>query len=271
MPKAGEVSYLRNIGADGVRHAVNKPFSDAERGRQLAQLGAILSLLPPPPARLLDVGCGTGWTSVFFARSGYEVLGVDIAADMIHHAKQNRDRAGLTNLSFAVCDYEEMAFRGEFDCAIFYDSLHHAVDEVAAIRKAFEALAPGGVCVTSEPGQGHQEKSAEVVRKYQVTEKDMPPEKVVALGRQAGFRAWQIFPNVYDLGARIYRALQSAEPSFAAPGLLKRLVFGLLMRGLGIRANGVFPSRVAELYYFKHLARCFRAAAQAGGIVRLVK
>jgi hypothetical protein len=46
---------------------------------------------------------------------------------MIDHANQLRDRAGLDNLRFAVGDYEDMPFEGEFDCAVFYDALHDAV------------------------------------------------------------------------------------------------------------------------------------------------
>src|SRR6516164_2425848 len=106
MAKQGERDYLKKLNADSVRHAVNKPFSDPDCGSYLMEIGAIMTLLPPPPARLLDVGCGTGWTSLFFARRGYEVVGVDIAPDMIHHANENKQRAQLDNVRFLVCDYE---------------------------------------------------------------------------------------------------------------------------------------------------------------------
>ena len=79
MAKQGEIDYLKNIGQDGIQHAVHKPFSDPECGKYLSELGAVFTLLPPPPARLLDIGCGTGWTSRFFARRGYEVVGIDMA------------------------------------------------------------------------------------------------------------------------------------------------------------------------------------------------
>src|SRR5262249_22752842 len=188
MAKSGEIDYLRNLGAQGVRHAVDKPFSDPGCGRYLAEMGATLALLPPRPARLLDLGCGTGWTSVFFARAGYDVVGLDIAPDMVAHARDNAARAGLDGPEFVACDYEEMDFDGEFDAAVFFDALHHAVDEAAAVRGAYRALRPGGVCVTSEPGEGHHQSPAarEAVRKYNVTEKEMPPRRGVELGRRGG-------------------------------------------------------------------------------------
>jgi SAM-dependent methyltransferase len=111
MAKQGEIEYLRKIGAAGVRHAVGKPFTDPYCPAHLMQIGAVMLLLPPPPARLLDLGCGTGWTSLFFGRRGYDVVGADIAPDMIEHANRLRDHASLDNLRFAVRDYEEMAWR----------------------------------------------------------------------------------------------------------------------------------------------------------------
>ena len=129
MTKQGEIDYLRSIGDAGRRFTINKPFSDPNCAGHLLELGAILTLLPPPPARLLDVGCGTGWTSRLFARRGYDVVGVDISPDMVAQARRD---SILDNLRFLVGDYEEMQFDEAFDAAVFYDSLHHALDETQA-------------------------------------------------------------------------------------------------------------------------------------------
>jgi SAM-dependent methyltransferase len=223
MAKSGEIAYLRNIGPAGVAHAVNKPFSDPECSKYLAEMAAVLAILPPPPARLLDLGCGTGWTSAFFARAGYHVVGVDLAPDMIAEARRAGDRAGQPRLEFRVYDYEDLPFVDEFDAAVFYDSLHHAVDEQLAVCKAHQALRPGGVCVASEPGKGHSKSAAarHAVRMFDVTEKDMPPDKIFALGRRAGFQRFQVFPHAYDVHYRLYwRAM-------GRTGWLRRLYRGL--------------------------------------------
>src|SRR5262245_39004338 len=94
MGKQGEIDYLRNLSEPEVRHAKHKPFSDTGCGAYLMEIGAVMSLLPVPPARLLDVGCGTGWTSRFFAHRGYDVVGLDIAPDMVDHAEELRVREG---------------------------------------------------------------------------------------------------------------------------------------------------------------------------------
>jgi SAM-dependent methyltransferase len=204
MAKQGEIDYLARIGPDVLRQVLRKPFSDANRHLHLMQLGAILSLLPPVPARLLDAGCGTGWTSLFYAKSGHDVVGVDIAPDMIEQANRLKEQERVENVRFVVYDYEDMPFDACFDAAVFYDALHHAVDEGLALRAVHRALAPGGVCVTSEPGRGHAAEAAEVARRFGVTEKDMPPARIIAAGRRAGFRQFRVFPNTRHLVESTY-------------------------------------------------------------------
>jgi len=195
MAKQGEIDYLRNIGPEGQEHAFNKPFSDINCGRYLVDLGIIMSLMPPPPAKLLDLGAGTGWTSVFFARRGFNVVGQDIAPDAIELANKNKERNNLNNLDFVQNDYEKMSFREEFDIAIFYDSLHHCIDEEKAMQSAYDALRKGGILITVEPGEGHanSEASKRTVEKFGVTEKDMPPRLIISVGKKIGFKRAQVY------------------------------------------------------------------------------
>lgn len=195
MAKQAEIDYIENIGPIGMQHALNKPYSDPRCGNYFLDLGNIFMLLPTPPARLLDLGVGTGWTSVLFARKGYDVVGQDIAPAMIELALQNQQATALNNLSFMVSDYESLGIAEQFDCAVFYDSLHHAADEQAALCAVYRALKPDGICIAVEPGKGHHlsEGSLRAVEQYGVTEKEMPSYKIMQLGRQAGFSRSRIF------------------------------------------------------------------------------
>ncbi len=197
MAKQDEIDYVARIGQLGALHAQGKPFSDPDCGRLLADLGGVFMVLPKAPARLLDLGCGSGWTSVFFARRGYTVTGQDIAPDMIALAERNRVESDVANLDFRVCDYEALGFHEEFDAAVFYDALHHAEDPAAALRNVYRALRPGGVLVTIEPGVGHAdaEHSRAAVESFGVTEQDMPPRVIWRLGRAAGFRSARVYPT----------------------------------------------------------------------------
>jgi ubiquinone/menaquinone biosynthesis C-methylase UbiE len=207
MSKRGEIEYLKKIGESGIKHAINKPFSDDMCARYFFELGAIFSLLPPLPAKLLDLGCGTGWTSVFFAKRGYDVTGTDIAPDMISNAIQLKENSRLVNLSFMTADYETMEFEEEFDAVLFFDSLHHAVDEKNALQSAYMALKENGICITVEPGSGHHNNLAtrKVIEKYDTTEKDMDPAYIKTIGRLAGFRIINVYPPPDSLRRIFYQ------------------------------------------------------------------
>jgi SAM-dependent methyltransferase len=195
--KQGEVDYLKNIGAAGMQHAYDKPFSDPTCASNLISMGIIMSLLPHPPARLLDLGCGTGWSSAFYARRGYRVVGQDIAPDMIEYAERNRARYEAADLEFVCSDYESLSFAEPFDCAVFYDALHHAVDEHAALASVFRALRPGGVLITHEPGAGPSTSpdSIRAMELYGVTEKDMPPSHIRDLCLKIGYSRFEFIPD----------------------------------------------------------------------------
>ena len=208
MAKQGEVEYLSRAGPQFVEHARGKPYSDAQCGAMLSDLGGVLMLLPSPPARLLDLGCGSGWTSTLLARRGYEVVGQDIAPDMITLAESTAHEEATRPPRFVVSDYESLAFLEEFDAALFYDSLHHAVDPHAAMASAFRALKPGGILVTLEPGAGHaaSEAARNAIAAFDVTERDMPPRLVGALGREIGFREVVVYPMPKALAQLQYQS-----------------------------------------------------------------
>ncbi len=230
MSKAGEIGYLNKIGPEGVRHAVNKPFSDEDCGVYLVRMGVVMMLLPAPPARLLDLGCGVGWTSAFFARRGYTVTGIDLAPDAIEQAAARWHDLG--GLEFRVADFEQPGGDPQYDCAVFFDSLHHAADGRAALAYACRLLKRGGVCVTSEPGAGHATTAASIAAKdsYDVTEKEVRPEHVLRLAREAGFRTARVYPSAERVAASVYaqRNVPASGWVRVAQNVLPQPVVGML-------------------------------------------
>ena len=76
--------------AAGRHHAMRKPFGDENCTRHAINISVLFSLLPPPPGRIVEFGCGTGWLSLILAERGYEVVGIDISPDAIVIAEQLR-------------------------------------------------------------------------------------------------------------------------------------------------------------------------------------
>ncbi|WP_225767737.1 class I SAM-dependent methyltransferase [Inquilinus sp. Marseille-Q2685] len=77
-------------------------------------------ILPPPPGRMLELGCGNGLSSLVMAGRGYEVHGVDIAGTAVAWARERFAAAGLAG-SFhegSVCSmpfFDDEAFDIVFD------------------------------------------------------------------------------------------------------------------------------------------------------------
>ena len=126
-------------------------------------------------------------------------------------------------------DYESLEFADHFDCAVFFDCLHHAEDEKAAIHSAWRALKPGGLLITHEPGVGHSRSpdSVRAMELYGVNERDMPPERIIAAARAIGFTEWRIYPLPQVVINRFYRL--EPNPWLFSPAGMRRALHLLRM------------------------------------------
>jgi 2-polyprenyl-3-methyl-5-hydroxy-6-metoxy-1,4-benzoquinol methylase len=100
--------------------------------------------------RLLDVGCSYGGF-LRYAReqTGCSTAGIDADAGSIEQAVDQAETA--YSVGHLV---DSHAPDGAFTCITFFESLEHHTEPVAALRKAFELLEPGGVCVVEVPNFG---------------------------------------------------------------------------------------------------------------------
>ncbi len=104
-----------------------------------------LSLPGTPPARILDMGCGTGWLACELAARGHDVTGADPAPAMLDLA---RARPGGGRVRWIGTDAAGLATRTRFELIIMTGHVFQLLlgdDDVrAALRALSRHLAPGG-------------------------------------------------------------------------------------------------------------------------------
>jgi SAM-dependent methyltransferase len=98
----------------------------------------VLSQLPPPPSRILEIGCGDGELALALDARGYEMVAVDPEAP--------------NGPIFRRTTIEELREHGQFDAAIASFSLHHVADLDPVLDKLVGLLAPEGALIVDEFG-----------------------------------------------------------------------------------------------------------------------
>ena len=101
---------------------------------------AFLELLPPPPRRTLDLGCGEGRVARDLAALGYTVAGIDRSPTLVAAA-----RAASAELEFVEGDAAALPFDdAAFDLVVAFMSLQDIDDMEGAVEESTRVLAPGG-------------------------------------------------------------------------------------------------------------------------------
>ena len=98
-------------------------------------------------SRVIDVACGKGTTAILLAEKlGCEVVGIDLAPELIDEAIQLTKKKGLSGkVTFHVADALDLPFSdGEFDIAVAQAMLVLMEDKVKAIQEAKRVIKPGG-------------------------------------------------------------------------------------------------------------------------------
>jgi 2-polyprenyl-3-methyl-5-hydroxy-6-metoxy-1,4-benzoquinol methylase len=112
-----------------------------------------IRLKAEPPARVADVACGTGWSSIAMARAypNITVHGFDLDEDAISLAKAHVGAEGLTDrVTFSVADASDPELSGPFDLVTIFEALHDMSRPVEALRAARGLLAEGGSVVIAD-------------------------------------------------------------------------------------------------------------------------
>jgi SAM-dependent methyltransferase len=116
------------------------------QARALLTIDLLRDIGLEPPARVLDVGCGSGVTLEALEARGYRTVGMDISRRML----EKLDRPGRTLIEADLT----RPLRSEIpahDAVLALDVIEHLDDDGEAIRRLASLTRPGGTVVVSVP------------------------------------------------------------------------------------------------------------------------
>ena len=133
----------------------NRPMFVNDLADWFAAAPELQARLAADGARVLDAGCGIGWSSISLARAfpALRVDGIDSDEASIAEARRLADEAGVADrVRFRVVDAAELGAAGEggYDAAFVFEALHDMARPVEALAAIRALLADGGVVVVAD-------------------------------------------------------------------------------------------------------------------------
>ncbi|HLC57782.1 MAG TPA: class I SAM-dependent methyltransferase [Candidatus Nanoarchaeia archaeon] len=123
---------------------------------QLARAGLIQGELKqfissPSGLKLLDIGSHRGGYSIFFAKLGYKVTGLEISRERIATAKQAAKEHHLA-VEFVQGDARSTLFKNnQFDIIILSNTIEHIPDTIRLLQELYRILKPNGILYIQYP------------------------------------------------------------------------------------------------------------------------
>jgi SAM-dependent methyltransferase len=100
-----------------------------------------------PPARVADIGCGLGWSSIGIARAypKVNVDGYDLDHPSVETARHNAKDGGVADrVRFHVRDASDPALKGRYDLVTAFECVHDLADPVGALRTMLNLAGESG-------------------------------------------------------------------------------------------------------------------------------
>jgi SAM-dependent methyltransferase len=112
-----------------------------------------------PPARVADIACGTGWSSIAMALAYPKITvdGFDLDQDAVRRARENAEVSGLADrVSFRAADAADPGLSERYDLATIFEAVHDMSRPVEALRAARSLLDEGGWLLVADELVGEE-------------------------------------------------------------------------------------------------------------------
>ena len=205
----------------------NRPWYERRLAGALASVPDLHDRLSSPGTRVLDVGCGGGWSTISLARAYPDATftGIDIDAPSVAMARDNARAAGVDDrVTFTHADAGRLDGEG-YDAAFAFECVHDMPRPVEVLGAVRRALAPGAPLVVMDEAVAEEfapdgDELERLMYGFSLfvclpdglssppsvgTGTVMRPSTLAAYGRDAGFSTCETLP-IEDFGFwRFYR------------------------------------------------------------------
>jgi ubiquinone/menaquinone biosynthesis C-methylase UbiE len=124
-----------------------------------------------PGKVVLDVACGEGYGSAFMARQGATVIGVDVDAEAVGHAKTRY--SAIPGLSFRQGSAAQLPLAdASVDMIVSFETLEHLAEQEEMLAEFQRVLRPDGFLVMSSPNKPIYSDAMNYRNEYHVRELD---------------------------------------------------------------------------------------------------
>ena len=205
---------------------MNRPWLEQQLAPALAAVDDLDGILSRPDARIADIGCGAGWSTIGIARAYPEAHldGYDVDAPSVEMARRNAADAGLTDrLSFRHAGGEQLS--GTYDAVFAFECVHDMPRPVEVLSAARRAVKPDGAVIIMDEAVADEftapgDEVERLMYSFSMfvclpdgmssppsvgTGTVMRPSTLESYAREAGFAAVEVLP-IEDFGFwRFYR------------------------------------------------------------------
>src|ERR671914_253355 len=139
---------------EGIAHANRTMFVNLMGTEWLPSVPEVHERLKAdPPARVADIGCGSGWSSISIARAypRARVDGYDLDEPSIDLARANAEQAGVADrVTFHVRDASDPTLEGRYDLATAFECIHDMGRPVEALRAMRRMVGEEGAVIVAD-------------------------------------------------------------------------------------------------------------------------
>ena len=217
-------------------------------------------------ARLLDVGCGDGRSTVFFAAQVRSVLGIDYIDKFVARSRAHATESGVENASFEVGSVLDLAQvregHGLFDVAISIRCLINLdswANQARALRELASCVRPGGLLLISEGWQEGMDGLNDWRARATLEEMSVADFNLLISRRDFEQELEPLFETVHYESLGFYLFISRVlMPRFVTPDAPTHLhplneLAGELQRSLGLQ-TGFDPVDYAGIYVLRRRA-----------------